>query len=132
MGRAAIVTGGSRGLGRAVVKALCGQGWTVAFSYLSNKQAAEALVAEVTKAGGTAHALQADVADSAQAAAFVEQAKKALGDVDALVNNAGITRDKSLFIMAREDWDAVIGTNLTGCFNVTRSMIAYFMKNKRG
>jgi 3-oxoacyl-[acyl-carrier protein] reductase len=132
MGRKAIVTGGSRGLGRAIVQALATDGWDVAFNYQSNKEAADSLLAELAAKGATAYAFQADVADATQAAAFVENAKKALGDVDALVNNAGITRDKSLFIMAREDWDAVINTNLGGYFNVTRPLIAYFMKNKKG
>ncbi len=128
----AIVTGGSRGLGRAIVERLCADGWNVAFSFLANQQAADELVAATARGPGTAVGIRADVADNAQALALVEQVKKELGDIDLLVNNAGITRDKSLFIMGKEDWDAVINTNLTGCFNVTRPVIAYFMKNKKG
>ncbi|MBD3239923.1 MAG: SDR family oxidoreductase, partial [Chitinivibrionales bacterium] len=86
----------------------------------------------VESGGGKAVAFQADVADFDQAAAFVNAAREALGDIDALVNNAGITRDKSLFIMPKEDWQSVIDTNLNGYFNVTRSIIGYFMKNKKG
>lgn len=127
-----IVTGGSRGLGRAIVKMLCAQGESVAFNYHSNKAAADELVSEAGSSGGKAYAFQADVADYDQAVAFVNAARETLGDVDALVNNAGITRDKSLFIMPKEDWQAVIDTNLNGCFNVTRSLIGYFMKNKKG
>jgi 3-oxoacyl-[acyl-carrier protein] reductase len=128
-----IVTGGSRGLGRAIVSSLCAEGHTVAFNYHANSAAADSLVEEVAAGGGRALAFQADVADFAAADEFVQAAKAAMdGDVDVLINNAGITRDKSLFIMPREDWDAVINTNLTGYFNVTRSLIAYFMKNKKG
>lgn len=132
MSKKVIVTGGSRGLGRAIVKALCAEGHTVAFNYLSNKTAADELVAEIAAAGGAAHAFQADCASYEQAGAFVEQAKTALGDIDALVNNAGITRDKSLFIMQKQEWDDVINTNLTGYFNVTRPVIMFMMKNKKG
>ncbi len=127
-----IVTGGSRGLGRAIVKMLCDEGNNVAFNYHSNKAAADELVNETGSGSGKAYAFQADVADFDQAAAFVNAAKEALGEVDAVVNNAGITRDKSLFIMPKEDWQSVIDTNLNGCFNVTRSIVAYFMKNKKG
>jgi 3-oxoacyl-[acyl-carrier protein] reductase len=133
MGKKVLVTGGSRGLGRAIVKSLCAQGWDVAFNYQSNAAAAQELVDEIRAAGGgSAFAIQADVASYEQAAGLVEEAKKQLGDLDALVNNAGITRDKSLFIMPKEDWDAVINTNLTGYFNITRPVIMYFMKNKKG
>ena len=132
MGKKVIVTGGSRGLGKAIVQALLAQGHDVAFNYHASKEAAEAMVREAKEAGRTACAFQADLADAEQAAAFVNSAKESLGDADALVNNAGITRDKSLFIMPKEDWDAVLNTNLTGYFNVTRPLIAYFMKNKKG
>lgn len=133
MSKKVLLTGGSRGLGRAMVQALCAEGHEVSFNYHSNSAAADELVKEVQAAGGTCHAFQADVADYAQAESLVQQAKEAMGDgVDVLINNAGITRDKSLFIMPKEDWDAVLNTNLNGYFNVTRNLIAYFMKNKKG
>jgi 3-oxoacyl-[acyl-carrier protein] reductase len=132
MSKNVIITGGSRGLGRAVVKLLCTHGHRVVFGYRANRDAAESLVSETESLPGSATPLEVDVADFDSASSFVNQAKEALGDIDALVNNAGITRDKSLFIMGREDWDSVIDTNLTGYFNVTRPLIAYFMKNKRG
>jgi len=131
-GKKVILTGGSRGLGCAIAEALAAEGHSVAFSYLSNNEAAEALVKRIADAGGTAYAIQADVADFGQAGRFVAEAREKLGDADVLVNNAGITRDKSLFIMPKEDWDAVINTNLNGYFNVTRQLIGYFMKNKKG
>lgn len=132
MSKKIIVTGGSRGLGKALVQTLTREGHQVAFNYHSNKDAAQALVEEAEGNGGKAFAFGADVADFAQAEAFINQAREAMGDVDALVNNAGITRDKSLFLMSKEDWDSVIDTNLSGFFNTTRPLITYFMKNKKG
>ena len=128
-----IVTGGSRGIGRAIVETLAAEGYDVVFNYLSNQAAADDIVSRITGTGGKAAAIRADLSDFDEAAAFVQKAKEALGgEVDALVNNAGITRDKSLFIMPREEWDAVINTNLNGYFNVTRAIIGYFMKFRKG
>ena len=132
MGKKAMVTGGSRGLGRAVVEVLAREGMDVAFNYVSNEQAARETVEAARSCGVEAFAFQADLRTFDAAASFVQQAKEALGDVDVLVNNAGITRDKSLFIMPPEEWDLVIRTNLDGYFNVTRTIIGYFMKNKKG
>jgi len=132
MGKKVIVTGGSRGIGEAIVRTLAAEGHDIAFSYNTGKEQSERIVADVAAAGGRAVAIRADLADFNQAAAFVAQAKEALVDPDVLINNAGITRDKSLFIMPPEEWNAVIGTNLGGCFNVTRNLIGYFMKNKKG
>lgn len=128
-----IVTGGSRGIGRSIVEKLAANGNDVAFNYLSNESMAAEIVASVEKTGRKAFAFRADLSDFNSAAEFVAASKEALGgDLDALVNNAGITRDKSLFIMPEADWDAVINTNLKGYFNVTRNIIGYFMKNKKG
>lgn len=132
MGKKAVITGGSRGLGRSVVKALARDGFDVAFNYHSNEAAARETVVAAETCGVKAYAFSADIADFDSATAFVQAAKEALGDVDLLVNNAGITRDKSLFIMPREDWDSVIRTNLDGYFNMTRNIVGYFMKNKKG
>jgi 3-oxoacyl-[acyl-carrier protein] reductase len=132
MGKKIILTGGSRGIGKAVVEQLAREGNAVAFNYHANAQSAESLVQALQAEGHNVAAFQADIVDFDQAARFIAQAKEFLGDVDALVNNAGITRDKSLFIMPPEDWHAVINTNLNGYFNVTRNIIGYFMKNKRG
>ncbi len=132
LNKKAIVTGGSRGIGSAIVESLVNNGFEVAFSYLSNKEKADALVNALKDKGGKAAAFQADISNFESAAAFVINAREFLADVDVLVNNAGITKDKSLFIMQPEEWHNVINTNLTGYFNVTRNLIGYFFKNKRG
>jgi 3-oxoacyl-[acyl-carrier protein] reductase len=132
MSKKAIVTGGSRGIGAAIVAALVHDGFDVAFSYNAQKERADAIVANLTEKGGTVAAFQADLRQFAAATAFINQSKEFLGEVDLLVNNAGITRDRSLFIMGEQDWHDVIDTNLNGYFNVTRNIIGYFYKNKRG
>jgi len=132
MSKKAIVTGGTRGIGRAIVEKLAADGYEVAFSFKSNADMAREIETALAAAGAKVKGIQADVSQFEQATRLVEESKQFLGDVDALVNNAGVTRDKSLFIMAREEWDEVIGTNLGGYFNVTRNIIGYFMKNKKG
>jgi 3-oxoacyl-[acyl-carrier protein] reductase len=128
-----ILTGGSRGIGAAIAATLASEGHQIVFSFQSNSEAAEKVVQQVSEKGGTAFAIKADVSSFDEAARFVAEAKEKLGnDADVLINCAGITRDKSLFIMPKEDWDAVINTNLTGYFNVTRNLIGYFMKMKKG
>jgi 3-oxoacyl-[acyl-carrier protein] reductase len=132
MSKKAIVTGGSRGIGAAIVETLTREGFEVVFSYLSNKESADTLVKKITNQGGKAAAFQLDTSDYESAINFVNKAKEFLTEVDVLINNAGITKDKSLFIMQKEEWDSVINTNLSGYFNVTRQLIGYFFKNKRG
>jgi 3-oxoacyl-[acyl-carrier protein] reductase len=126
-GRAAIVTGGSRGIGRAIVKELAHRGAQVAFSYTKNKDMAEAFVAEIEAAGGKALAFQADVADAAAAEKMVQEVKSAFGSIDFLVNNAGITMR-----MSEADWDAVIDTNLKGVFNITKPTVAVMVRQRKG
>lgn len=128
----AIVTGGSRGIGRAIVNRLAEDGYDVAFTYRSGKEPAEDLEKELSGKGVRAKAFTCDVSDFEDAQRFIKEAREFLPEVDVLVNNAGVTRDRSLFIMPKDDWDTVIGTNLNGYFNVTRGLIGYFMKNKRG
>ena len=130
--RVAVVTGGSRGIGRAVVLALCRQGADCAFTYTAQHEAAEALVAEVRKLGRRALPIRLDVRDFEGAKAMIEQVKSEFGRLDILVNNAGITRDRSLMGMSREDWGDVIDTDLTGVFNTTRACIITFLKQKSG
>jgi 3-oxoacyl-[acyl-carrier protein] reductase len=127
-----IVTGGSKGIGKAIVETLAAEGNSIVFSYKSDTDAANAIVQALSLQGKKVYAFQADVSDMAQVEKFIAFAKETLGGIDCLVNNAGITRDKSLFIMPKQDWDDVINTNLTGYFNVTRSIIGHFMKNKKG
>lgn len=127
-GRTAIVTGGSRGIGRAIVKHLAGQGAKVAFVYQSSRQPADDLVAELAAAGQTAVAFQADVKEKAAADKIVEQVVEQWGKIDILVNNAGVIRDTLLATMSVEQWQEVIQTNLSSVFNfcqaVTRPMMS--------
>jgi 3-oxoacyl-[acyl-carrier protein] reductase len=131
-GRAAIVTGGSRGIGRAIVKHLASQGASVAFSYTRNRELAEALVGEIEAGGGRALTFQADVGDAARAEQMVKTVKNEFGSIDYLVNNAGITRDKLIMMMSEEDWDAVLDTNLKGVFNVTKPVVSTMVRQRRG
>lgn len=128
----ALVTGGSRGIGRAVVKAVCEQGADCAFTYSRDRAAADLLVDEVGRMGRKALAVQLDVRDFEGAKSLVESVRNEFGRLDILVNNAGITRDKSLLAMGRDDWCDVIDTNLTGVFNTTRACIITFLKQKSG
>ena|SRR5215213_8073797 len=131
-GRVAIVTGGSRGIGRAIVKELAGRGASVAFTYSKNRELADGLVSEIEIGGGKAVGYQADVTDSGAAEKMVKEVKASLGSVDYLVNNAGVTRDKLLMMMSEEDWDAVLDTNLKGVFNVTKPVVSIMVRQKRG
>ncbi|GAB4390487.1 MAG: 3-oxoacyl-[acyl-carrier-protein] reductase [Thermodesulfovibrionales bacterium] len=131
-GKVAIVTGGARGIGRAIVKAVSREGADCAFTYLASRGLAESLADEVRGVGARALPVELDVRDFDGAKALVERVKEAFGGLDILVNNAGITRDKALMMMDREDWLAVIDTDLTGVFNMTRSSIITFLKQKSG
>ncbi|MDD5027694.1 MAG: 3-oxoacyl-[acyl-carrier-protein] reductase [Candidatus Omnitrophica bacterium] len=130
--KVAIITGGSRGIGRALVLMLAQEGADVAFTYAKSVQEAEALSLEVKKLGRKVLALQMDVADFDKAKELVEKVKENLGSLDILVNNAGIIRDKALMMMTKDDWREVIDTNLNGTFNVTRNAIVTFLKQKSG
>jgi 3-oxoacyl-[acyl-carrier protein] reductase len=131
-GKVAVVTGGSRGIGRAVAIMLAGLGARVAVNYTSNPKAAEETVAKIIEAGGTALSIAADVTDADQAKELIETASERFGTVDILVNCAGITRDGLLVRMKDEDWDAVLQTNLTGVFNCTRAVSRLMMKHRWG
>lgn len=131
-GRSAIVTGGTRGIGKAIVKELAARGANVAFSYTKNSELADEVVKEIEASGARALAFQADVADTAAAEKMVRAVKAEFGSVDYLVNNAGITRDKLIMMMSEEDWDAVIDTNLKGVFNVTKPAVAIMVRQRRG
>ena len=125
--RVAIVTGGSRGIGRAIVQALAREGAKVAFTYAQNK----ALADEISN-GDTVIGFQTDATDFNQAKEFAKQVKEKWGAVDILVNNAGITRDKLAAMMSEKDWDDVIDTNLKGVFNVTKPVIGMMIRQRRG
>jgi 3-oxoacyl-[acyl-carrier protein] reductase len=131
-GRTAIVTGGTRGIGRAIVKELAARGASVAFTYNKNQESAETLGAELESGGSRHLSFQADVSDPAAAEQVVRTVKSELGSVDYLVNNAGITRDKLIMMMSAEDWDAVLDTNLKGAFNMTKPAVSVMVRQRRG
>jgi len=131
-GKAALVTGGSRGIGRAIVLRLATQGADVAFSYRGNKDAADATVAEVEKLDRRAVAIQADARDFESADALVKAALEAFGKVDILVNNAGITRDDLIMRMSVDDWRDVLETNLFGAFFATKAVTRPMLKARSG
>jgi 3-oxoacyl-[acyl-carrier protein] reductase len=126
-GKVALVTGGSRGIGAAISRELGRAGARVAVNYRSSREAAEAIAAEV---GGIA--VGANVGDSAEAQALVKQVEAELGDVDALVNNAGVTRDTLIARMSDEDWDEVVDTNLRGAFNTCRAVSRKMLRRRSG
>ena len=130
--KVAIVTGGSRGIGKALVLMLAREGADVAFTYAKSVEDAQKLCSEVTQLGRKSLALQMDVADFDKAKELVEKVKENFGRLDLLINNAGIIRDKALMMMTKEDWREVIDTNLNGTFNVTRYAIVTFLKQKSG
>ena len=131
-GKVALVTGGSRGIGKAIVLALAGAGADVAINYAGNIAAAQEVASEVEAMGRKAVLVQGDVADTTVAAGIIEKVVTELGKIDILVNNAGITRDALLVRMKEEDWDAVLTTNLKGVFNCTKAAVKYMMKQKSG
>lgn len=130
-GKCAIVTGGSRGIGRAVVLELARRGANIVFSYAGNAAAAEETRASAAALGVEVRAVKADATDPAAAPALVDAAKE-LGGVDILVNNAGITRDKLAARMSAEDFEAVIATNLTGAFLMTKAVLRPMMRARAG
>lgn len=131
-GKIAIVTGGSRGIGRAVAIALSEAGASVAIIYAGNTKAAEETKQAIEEKGAQAMVIQCDVSDEKAVADMVKAVKKELGRVDILVNNAGITRDGLLMIMKEEDWQAVLNTNLNGAFHCTKAVSRLMMKQRSG
>jgi len=131
-GKSAVVTGGSRGIGRAIALRLARQGADIAISFRGNQAAADDTVREIEALGRTALALQADVTDPAAADALVKAAIGASGKVDILVNNAGITRDDLIMRMSPEAWREVLETNLFGAFYATKAVTRPMLKAKGG
>ncbi len=119
----ALVTGGSRGIGRAVVTEFAEAGYAVAFTYVQNRAEADQFSSCLEQRGKKVLAVQADVRDFARAQEVVKQAQDVLGPIDVLVNNAGIRRDRALHNMDPADWQQVIDTNLTGTFNYSRAVV---------
>ncbi|TAM78185.1 MAG: SDR family NAD(P)-dependent oxidoreductase, partial [Chloroflexota bacterium] len=131
-GKHAIVTGGSRGIGRAIVLRLARQGADVAFSYRGRADAAEATATEVRGLGRQAIAVQGDATDPASAEALVKAALEAFGSVDILVNNAGITRDDLIMRMSHDAWRDVLETNLFGAFYAIKAVTRPMLKARGG
>jgi 3-oxoacyl-[acyl-carrier protein] reductase len=130
--RIALITGASRGIGRATALELAAAGAAIAVNYRSDESGAAAVVAEIEAAGGRALALQADVARPDEAAALVARCEDELGEIDALVCNAGITRDNLIARISPEDFDAVIATNLGGAFHVCQAAARRMLRRRRG
>jgi len=130
--KVAIVTGGSRGIGKAIVLELASQGADVAFNYLKSKGAAEDIKKEVEAKGRKALIFQCDVKDLETVTKMIEGTKDKLGRLDIVVSNAGVLRDKALMFMEEQDWEEVISTNLRGTFNLAKAAIATFLRQKSG
>jgi 3-oxoacyl-[acyl-carrier protein] reductase len=131
-GKVALVTGGSRGIGRAIALRLATQGADVAFSYKGNQAAAEATVADIEALGRKALAVQADAKEQAGAETLVKAVLDAFGKIDILVNNAGITRDDLIMRMKPEDWIDVLETNLFGAFYALKAVTRPMLKARGG
>ena len=131
-GRSAIVTGGTRGIGKAIVLELARRGCNVAFNFSKSADEAVKLKSRIAELGVKAYAAQCDVANTEAAAEFVKAVTAEFGSVDYLVNNAGITRDQLIMRMKEDDWDAVIDTNLKGAFNFSKAVLRPMMKNENG
>lgn len=131
-GKVALVTGASRGIGRAIAIRLAAEGAKVAINFAGNTEKAEAVKEEIEAAGGEALLVQANVADAAAVEEMVAKVVEAFGGIDVLVNNAGITRDGLLVRMKDEDFDAVLDTNLKGVFYCTKAVSKLMMKKRSG
>ena len=131
-GKCALVTGASRGIGRAVALKLASEGAKVALNFAGNEAAANEVRQEIEAMGGQAILVKADVADEAAVQDMVQKTADAFGRIDILVNNAGITRDGLLARMKEEDWDAVLSTNLKGVFLTTKAVAKLMMKQRAG
>ena len=131
-GKTAIITGGSRGIGKGIAEVFAAHGANVAFTYSSSAEVANALAAELNATGVTAKAYQSNAADFDQCEALVKQVLEDFGTVDVLINNAGITKDNLLMRMSEEDFDKVIEVNLKSVFNMTKAIQRTFLKQRSG
>ena len=131
-GKSVIITGATRGIGRAIAVEAATRGADVAFNYLKSEQQAQEVCSQLEALGVRALAFKLDVSDLKGVREMVNRVKKDFGAIDGLVNNAGLTRDKLLMAMSEDDWSEVIRINLTGAFNFARSAIFMMMKARRG
>jgi 3-oxoacyl-[acyl-carrier protein] reductase len=130
--KVAVVTGGSRGIGRAVALELAARGAAVVVNYNKSPDAANEVVKKIEEAGGKAATFQADVSDFKQAEALIKFAVETFGDLSILVNNAGITKDTLIMMMSEADWDSVISTNLKSTFNCSKAAVKHMMRKRTG
>ena len=131
-GKVAIVTGASRGIGKAIAQQFIAQGAKVAFTYRSSAEAAAALEQELSAGGGTVKGFQSDAASMTDAERLVGEVVEAFGTVDIVINNAGITDDTLLMRMTEEQWDRVVSVNLKSCFNLTKAVMRTMLKARSG
>ncbi|HYM19452.1 MAG TPA: 3-oxoacyl-[acyl-carrier-protein] reductase [Candidatus Kapabacteria bacterium] len=131
-GQSIVITGGSRGIGRGLVRAFAKAGADVIFTYVSNEAAANEVKAEVEGTGGKVIAMKADVTSAEAAQSVIDEAIRSFGKIDVLVNNAGVTRDTLLMRMSEADWDTVLEANLKGTFLITKAAIRPMMSAKKG
>jgi 3-oxoacyl-[acyl-carrier protein] reductase len=131
-GKTAVVTGGSRGIGRAICLELARRGCDIAFNYSRSADQAGQLVSEMTGLGRKARAFAVNSADSAAVESMVGQVRSEFGRIDCLVNNAGIVRDKLLLAMTEAEWDEVLDTNLKGAFNFSKSVVGRMLRARSG
>lgn len=131
-GKSAIVTGGTRGIGKAIAIELAKRGCNVAFNFARSADEAEKLKGEIESHGVNAFAAQCDVANTEASADFVKQVAAEFGTIDFLINNAGITRDQLILRMKEDDWDSVMDTNLKGAWNFSKAVLRPMMKNENG
>ena len=130
--KTAIISGGTRGIGRAILLELAREGVNLSFNYLRSKGAAEELERELGSFGIKVKAYQVDIRDFDAVSQWVKDTKEYFGGLDIVINNAGIIIDKALALMEKKDWQSVIDTNLNGIFNLTHAAIITLLKQKRG
>ena len=131
-GKVAIITGASRGIGKAIAETFILQGATVAFTYIEEDDKAKALEAELTANGGVARGFKSNASDFDAAQKLADDVLEAFGQIDILVNNAGITRDNLLMRMTEDQWDEVMNTNLKSAFNLTKAVLRPMLKARKG
>jgi 3-oxoacyl-[acyl-carrier protein] reductase len=130
--KTALITGGTRGIGYAIVKKFAEQGCNVAFTYLSSEEKAKQFEAELNAAGIKARAFKSDAGSYAESEKLVEEVVKDFGTIDILVNNAGVTRDNLILRMSEQQWDEVINANLKSVFNLSKHVSKVMLRNKKG
>lgn len=131
-GKIALITGASRGIGKSIAQRFVQEGATVAFTYRSSEEQANALEQELTASGGVARGFKSDAGSLAQSEALVNEVVDAFGTVDILINNAGITRDTLLMRMSEDQWDDIMQVNLKSCFNLTKAVLRTMLKARSG